>query len=211
MPVRREKHRDAAGVVREYWMVEVNFKHSDGRTERVRRRSPVQTRRGAEEYERQIRTALLDGTFENKEEKPEQLSAPTIPRVSEFMDEFLRTYVDVNNKPSECKTKRIILDQHIKPRLGRLLLNEVAAHIEPFKADLLGWTQAAVRRLAEAGIVARERVEACSAACRGLIVIATLDFLYDDKALGQDLARQHVNDLLRGFGRDHGCSEVKVE
>ncbi len=78
--------------------------------------------------------------------------------------------------------------------------SEVAGDLEPFKAELTGWTEAAVRRLAEAGIVARERVEACCSACRGLIVIATLDFLYGEKPLGQDLAKRQVNDLLRGLG-----------
>jgi TetR/AcrR family transcriptional regulator len=78
--------------------------------------------------------------------------------------------------------------------------SEVAGELEPFKADLSGWTEAAVRRLAEAGIVARERVEACCSACRGLIVISTLDFLYGEKPLGQDLARRQVRDLLRGLG-----------
>ena len=32
---------------------------------------------------------------------------------------------------------------------------EVAGELEPFKADLVGWTEAAVRRLAEAGFVAQ--------------------------------------------------------
>ena len=44
------------------------------------------------------------------------------------------------------------------------------------------------------------RVDSCATACRGLIVISTLDYLYRDKPLGCDLARQNVNDLLRGFG-----------
>ena len=78
--------------------------------------------------------------------------------------------------------------------------SEVAGELEPFRDSLLSWTEAAVRRLAEAGIVARDRVEACSTACRGLIVISTLDFLYHEKPLGRDLAREHVNDLLNGFG-----------
>ncbi len=78
---------------------------------------------------------------------------------------------------------------------------EVAGELEPFKADLKGWTEAAVRRLAEAGIVARERIGDCATACRGLIVVATLDFLYEEKPLRRDLAREQVNDLLRGFAR----------
>jgi len=78
--------------------------------------------------------------------------------------------------------------------------SEVAGELEPFRDSLLGWTEAAVRRLAETGIVPRGRVDACSTACRGLIVISTLDFLYHDKSLGSDLARLQVDDLLHGFG-----------
>jgi len=78
---------------------------------------------------------------------------------------------------------------------------EVAGELEPFKADLAGWTEAAVRRLAEAGIVERERIGDCATACRGLIVVATLDFLYQEKPLRRDLARRQVSDLLQGFAK----------
>ena len=78
--------------------------------------------------------------------------------------------------------------------------SEIAGELEPFKDSLLSWTESAVRRLAEVGVVARDRVEACATACRGLIVISTLDYLYQEKTLGRDLAQDHVNDLLNGFG-----------
>jgi TetR/AcrR family transcriptional regulator len=78
--------------------------------------------------------------------------------------------------------------------------SEVAGDLEPFKADLTSWTEAAVRRLAEAGLVARDRLEACSSAFRGLIVISTLDYLFGDKPLGQDLAVRQVHDVLNGLG-----------
>ncbi|AKQ65119.1 Integrase [Myxococcus hansupus] len=39
------------------------FQHADGRKQRVVKFSPVQTRRGAEQYERELRSALLNGTF----------------------------------------------------------------------------------------------------------------------------------------------------
>jgi TetR/AcrR family transcriptional regulator len=78
--------------------------------------------------------------------------------------------------------------------------SELAGELEPFKAELFGWTEAAVRRLAEAGIVARSRVEACCAAFRGLVVISTLDFLFEDKTLGQDLAHRQVHEILAGYG-----------
>jgi AcrR family transcriptional regulator len=81
---------------------------------------------------------------------------------------------------------------------------EVASELEPFRDSLVSWTEAAVRRLAESGILSRGRVDRFSIACRGLIVISTLDFLYRDRALGVDLARQQVDDLLRGF-REPDC------
>jgi AcrR family transcriptional regulator len=77
---------------------------------------------------------------------------------------------------------------------------EVASELEPFRDSLVSWTESAVRRLAEVGLIARERIDACATACRGLIVISTLDFLYQDRSLGGDLARQQVSDLLQGFG-----------
>ncbi len=79
--------------------------------------------------------------------------------------------------------------------------SEVASELEPFRDSLVGWTDAAVRRLAERRHVAKDRVDACATACRGLIVISTLDYLYHERPLGGDLARQHVNDLLHGFGK----------
>jgi AcrR family transcriptional regulator len=87
--------------------------------------------------------------------------------------------------------------------------SELAGDLEAFKAELSGWIEAAVRRLGEAGIVARQRVEACSSAYRGMTVIATLDFLYGEKPLGQDLARRQVDDLLRGFGEGRVSDEVE--
>ena len=60
MSVRRVKRRDPkTGAERQFWIVDVVFEHADGRVERARKVSPVQTKRGAEEYERQLRAALL--------------------------------------------------------------------------------------------------------------------------------------------------------
>jgi AcrR family transcriptional regulator len=78
--------------------------------------------------------------------------------------------------------------------------SEIASDLESFRDNLVSWIESAVRRLAEAGIVPRSRIEACAMACRGLVVISNMDFLYRDKPLGSDLARRQVQDLLRGFG-----------
>jgi AcrR family transcriptional regulator len=82
--------------------------------------------------------------------------------------------------------------------------SEVSGHLEPCKAELTGWAEAAVCRLVEAGILARDRVEACATACRGFLLASILDFLYRDKPLPPDLARQHVHDLLQGFATGAG-------
>ncbi len=76
---------------------------------------------------------------------------------------------------------------------------DAALELEGCKGDLTKWMEAAIRRLAEAGVIPRDRVDACTTMCRGMIVISTLDYLYGDKPLGQDLSRVLVNDLLRGF------------
>jgi TetR/AcrR family transcriptional regulator len=74
-----------------------------------------------------------------------------------------------------------------------------AHDLKPCKEDLGRWTEAAICRLVDAGIIRRERVDACLTMCRGLIVIATLDFLYGEKPLGQNMAQALLHDLLKGF------------
>jgi hypothetical protein len=58
MSVRWQKYRRPDGSQGEHWIVDVVFDHPDGRRERVPKVSPVQTRRGAEQYERDVRLAL---------------------------------------------------------------------------------------------------------------------------------------------------------
>jgi AcrR family transcriptional regulator len=82
---------------------------------------------------------------------------------------------------------------------------EAALELESYKGELTKWTEAAIRRLAEAGLIGRERIDGCTTMCRGMIVISTLDYLYGEKPLGQDLARVLVGDLLRGFAEARGC------
>jgi AcrR family transcriptional regulator len=77
--------------------------------------------------------------------------------------------------------------------------SETAVDLECCKGDLTRWVETAIRRLAEAGIIRPERVDACVTMCRGQIVISTLDFLYGDKPLGQNTAQALVSDLLLGF------------
>nr|BDT33741.1 site-specific integrase [Myxococcus sp. MH1] len=93
--------------------------------------SPVQTRRGAEAYERELRAALLDGSF-GKEKKSEE--APLT--LAKFTQRFL-TYSENNNKHSSVVSKRQILDDHLIPFFGEMALDAIGpAEIEDFKAAM---------------------------------------------------------------------------
>jgi len=109
------------------WYADFRFQHADGRVERVRKRSPVQSKAGAEEFERRLRTELLS---------PLRL-AKEVPTFAEYADEFQKTYVLANNKPSEREAKACILKHHLLPAFGSLPLDAIRTHgIETLKANL---------------------------------------------------------------------------
>jgi integrase len=111
-------------------MVDIAYTHPDGRLERIRKVSPLQTRRGAEQYERALLQALVDGTYDKKEEKNE------IPTLAKFADEFIENYARANNKPSELSGKKTAFRLHLVPAFGRLRLNEIGPReIEKFKGQ----------------------------------------------------------------------------
>src|SRR6266849_2438479 len=111
------------------WDVDVQFQQPDGRTVRVRKASPVSTRRGAEQYEREIRAALLAGTY-GKEVRE-------VPTLGRFAERFL-TYSETNNKPSAVFAKRGLLKNHLIPSFGKLRLNEIGpAEVEKYKEHKL--------------------------------------------------------------------------
>ena len=89
--------------------------------------APVNTRWAAEEFERQIRGALVAGTWGKEAPKP-------TPTVAEFVPVFL-VESENNNKPSTVVTKRTLLEQHVLPYFGRKALDAIGlADIENFKA-----------------------------------------------------------------------------
>ncbi|MEO0813627.1 MAG: site-specific integrase, partial [Myxococcota bacterium] len=111
------------------WMIDVAIVMPDGSEKRVRRSSPVQTKRGAETYERDVRVSLAAGTFEKQK---------AIPTLSEFKEEFIGNYARSNNKPSEVASKKVHLENHLIPRLGKKRLDQIGVReIEAFKAHQL--------------------------------------------------------------------------
>ncbi len=85
----------------------------------------------------------------------------------------------------------------------------LAAELARFGQALHDVMAEGIRRLAEDGRIATARVDACTVALRGLLVISTMDYLYHGGDLGAELARRLVGDLLRGFEEprtsDRGC------
>ena len=113
------------------WWVDFRF-----RGERFRRKSPLDTRRGAEEFERCLRQQLLDRSF--KREEDEKVETKAVPKLSAFATEFISSYARANNKPSEVASKQCILKHHLVPAFGALGLDEIdTRRIEAFKAEKL--------------------------------------------------------------------------
>ena len=112
------------------WFVDFRFHHADGKTERVRKCSAVQTRAGAQEYERQLRAVMLSPPVDSESEPTREA-----PRFDAFADEFLKTYASATNKPSEVRSKTIIFERHLKPAFGKLRLNAIGVReIDSFKS-----------------------------------------------------------------------------
>jgi len=134
MSVRLRKWKTKEGKVQEAWWVDVKYQHPDGRVERIRKASPLNTRRGAEEYERQVRHALLTGTFGKEKEQAKEEEAPLT--LAKFVQRFL-TYSENNNKHSTVVGKQQILRDHVLPFFGEMKLEAIGpAEIEDFKAAM---------------------------------------------------------------------------
>ena len=111
-------------------MVDFSFSHADGRVERVRKRAPVQTRRGAEQFERILREEMLNPSPVDEEQEE-------VPTFREFAAEFLATYARTNNKPSERRSKESKIRVYLEPAFGRRRLDQIKVRdIERFKAKL---------------------------------------------------------------------------
>ncbi len=91
----------------------------------------MQTKAGAQEYERQLRSAMLTPEADSNSEKE-------VKTFRRFVKEFLQYYVKVENKPSEQRTKKIVFDNHLIPAFGRKRLDEITVRdIDRFKSQKL--------------------------------------------------------------------------
>jgi integrase len=102
------------------WVVDFIYQHANGHRQRIRKVSPVQTKRESETYERQIRQELLEGTYMKKQKE--------VPTFHEFAKDFLETYARSSNKPSEYAAKQTIITCHLDPALGKAKLDCINTH-----------------------------------------------------------------------------------
>ena len=100
------------------WIVEFAYRHPDGRVEKVRQTSPVQTRRGAEHYELQLRQALL-------ERDDGRRSPKKTPAFAAWAERFMAECAKPQNKVSEVESKQRILDNHLLPTFGKMPIDRI--------------------------------------------------------------------------------------
>ncbi len=111
----------------EHWLVDFWFTAASGRRERIRKASPVNTKRGAVEYERQLRCEQLDPTRPNKE-----------VTFKEYAKEFEEIYVKANLKWATQIAYASTLRVHLVPEFGSVLIEDIGTQrIERFKAKLV--------------------------------------------------------------------------
>jgi len=143
MSVRQQRRRDpTTGRESMFWIADFTVQIPGGERKRFREVPKIQTRRGAETYERQRIAELLSGRSKEERQEKEQTQAEATkaacPSVASFAKTFIETYAVPNNKPSEVQSKRMILDLHLVPALGNFRLDEVGpGEIERYKAEKL--------------------------------------------------------------------------
>jgi hypothetical protein len=124
MSVRRVKYRDRkSGVEKQVWIVDMYIEHADGRTERIRQVSPVQTKRGATDYEWELRAAHQPQFARGREGPPKK----DVPTFTTFVDDrWFPTYPKAaGNRHSTVTEKEGHIRLHLKPFFGGMRLDAI--------------------------------------------------------------------------------------
>lgn len=99
--------------------------------QRIREKSPKNTKGAAQEFEAYLRGKLARG--ESLEEQ--KIPKLEIPKFKDFSKKWMDTYVINNNKPSEQRQKEMILRVHLVPFFGKIRLDKINSQlIEEYKA-----------------------------------------------------------------------------
>lgn len=108
-----------------YW---VDFRFNN---KRYRKRSPLNTKAGAQGYEACLRQKLAIGEPIDEPEQEEK----KCPTFEEFSWHWFNTYAKTNNKGSEVRNKEIALRVHLIPFFGKTRIDKISnRQIEEYKA-----------------------------------------------------------------------------
>lgn len=114
--------------IRSTWWVDFR---SEGQRRRIK--SPDNSRAGAVAYEMVLRQRIARG-----EPARPTASRDREPLLQEFAPDWLETYARTNNKPSEYRSKRLTMQNHLLPMFGNYRLSEITTQeVEVFKAAKL--------------------------------------------------------------------------
>ena len=116
-------------MIKGSWWVDFRAAHT-----RYRKRSPENSRAGAKNYEATLRQKLARGESIEVAER----ATPQDQVFGQFAWQWFDQYVVSNNKPSEQKTKKYILNASLVPFFGKMRLGKITTHdIERYKAHAL--------------------------------------------------------------------------
>lgn len=120
--------------IRDAWWVDFHWAGI-----RYRKRSPLNTRAGAAQYELALRERIMRGEPLTSSPAPEVTAAAPSIQFREFAEQWYNTYVTVNNQPSEQRQRRSVLRTHLVPWFGNLRLDDISTRtVEEFKLHELG-------------------------------------------------------------------------
>lgn len=124
----------AVRKIKGHWYVDFRWQN-----ERLRRLSPANTKGGAEAYETQLRQLVAQHrTIKDAllALKPQEESRA--PLFKDFVERWLLNYVDVHNRHTERRKKRLTLKRDLLPAFGTKRLDEIrAADVSAFSRDQL--------------------------------------------------------------------------
>ena len=115
----------AVRIIKKSWWVDITTNHT-----RYRKRSPENSRAGAHSYEALLRQKLARGESLDTEQVKQQDQS-----FVNFAWKWFEDYVIPNNKYSEQRAKKSMLERSIIPFFGNLPVSKISAHhIEQYKA-----------------------------------------------------------------------------
>lgn len=114
-------------VIKKSWWVDFRVNHT-----RYRKRSPTNSKKGAQDYESLLRQRITRGESIEGEKKQIEFS------FEQFAEKWFNDYVVPNNKQQEQRMKRYILGRALIPFFRRIPVGRITTHdVEQFKAQAL--------------------------------------------------------------------------